>query len=261
MELRSRRLYKQSKDKTLFHQLLQRKPANRLGLRGATEVKEHPWLKYYPWKDLYEKKIESPYKPKFGDNFDATYCNNPDKIGLHTRERYENYLRDEKLKEIFKNFTYVDYEDLRGRDYTTPTKKKKNLQENKDKDKHFLNPHLNVSNFNENSMKKSSQDLTEILNMKLGNREYISGSDAIDSLNKNAYLNNTGKRLELDFKKHCDETAWKIEKEFVRMKKQSNSATTINLLRQYRQANISQNTTNNTSSLYIKKGDSSTANN
>jgi hypothetical protein len=118
-----------------------------------------------------------------------------------------------------------------------------------------------VSNFNENSMKKSSQDLTEILNMKLGNREYISGSDAIDSLNKNAYLNNTGKRLELDFKKHCDETAWKIEKEFVRMKKQSNSATTINLLRQYRQANISQNTTNNTSSLYIKKGDSSTANN
>jgi len=44
--------------------LLQRKPANRLGLRGAQEIKDHAWLKYYPWKDLYEKKLESPFVPK-----------------------------------------------------------------------------------------------------------------------------------------------------------------------------------------------------
>jgi hypothetical protein len=44
--------------------LLQRKAANRLGLRGATELKEHAWLKYYNWKDLYDKKIEPPYVPK-----------------------------------------------------------------------------------------------------------------------------------------------------------------------------------------------------
>lgn len=48
----------------IIFQLLQRKPANRLGLRGAQEVKDHVWLKYYPWKDLYDKKLESPFIPK-----------------------------------------------------------------------------------------------------------------------------------------------------------------------------------------------------
>ena len=42
-----------------FNKLLIRKPENRLGFRGANEVKEHPWIKYYPWNLLYEKKIDS----------------------------------------------------------------------------------------------------------------------------------------------------------------------------------------------------------
>jgi len=33
-------------------------------LRGAQEIKDHAWLKYFPWKDLYEKKLESPFIPK-----------------------------------------------------------------------------------------------------------------------------------------------------------------------------------------------------
>ena len=45
-------------------QLLQRKPSNRLGQTGAAEVKEHSWLKHFPWKDLYQKKLESPFVPK-----------------------------------------------------------------------------------------------------------------------------------------------------------------------------------------------------
>ena len=48
----------------IINRLLQRKPANRLGLRGAIEIKDHAWLKYYPWKDLYDKKLESPFIPK-----------------------------------------------------------------------------------------------------------------------------------------------------------------------------------------------------
>jgi len=44
--------------------LLQRKPINRLGLRGAAEVKDHPWFKDYPWKDLCDKKIAPAYIPK-----------------------------------------------------------------------------------------------------------------------------------------------------------------------------------------------------
>lgn len=44
--------------------MLQRKPANRLGLRGAQEVKDHVWFKNYPWKDLYEKRINPTFVPK-----------------------------------------------------------------------------------------------------------------------------------------------------------------------------------------------------
>lgn len=50
-------------------QLLQRKPSNRLGLRGAAEVKDHPWIKYFDWNNLYEKKIEAPFIPKVFNMF------------------------------------------------------------------------------------------------------------------------------------------------------------------------------------------------
>lgn len=46
------------------YQILQRKPINRLGIRGAAEIKEHPWFQSYPWKELYQKKIKAGYIPK-----------------------------------------------------------------------------------------------------------------------------------------------------------------------------------------------------
>ena len=36
---------------------------NRLGLEGPSEVKNHPWLKNFPWDKLYNKEIEAPYIP------------------------------------------------------------------------------------------------------------------------------------------------------------------------------------------------------
>lgn len=48
----------------LVNKLLERKPINRLGLRGAQEVKEHPWFQDFPWQDLYEKKLVAPFIPK-----------------------------------------------------------------------------------------------------------------------------------------------------------------------------------------------------
>lgn len=50
-----------------INRLLQRKPANRLGLRGPTEVKEHLWFKDYDWKGLYLGKLVSPFIPKNAD--------------------------------------------------------------------------------------------------------------------------------------------------------------------------------------------------
>ena len=88
------------------NKLLQRKPANRLGLRGPTEVKEHKWFKDYPWDKLYLQKLDAPFKTTGKDNFDYRYCNAPDKAGQTTQERYANITQSKKYVEIFQEFYY-----------------------------------------------------------------------------------------------------------------------------------------------------------
>lgn len=39
-----------------INRLIQRKPTNRIGFNGALELKNHGWLKNYPWEKL-KKKI------------------------------------------------------------------------------------------------------------------------------------------------------------------------------------------------------------
>jgi hypothetical protein len=114
-------------------------------LRGAQEAREHAWLKYYPWKDLYEKKIESPFIPKIGDNFDAKYCNAPEKLGNNTREKYEQYLREESFKDCFKDFYFYSNE-------FDPNDKCNS------KDKKLFNPHLNI----QSNYSKSANSLREL---------------------------------------------------------------------------------------------------
>ena len=91
-----------------INRLIQRKPANRLGLRGPTEVKEHLWFKNYDWKNLYLGKLISPFKPKNGDNFDFNYCNEPEKIGPATQERYYNIVTNKKYKDAGVDFNYFN---------------------------------------------------------------------------------------------------------------------------------------------------------
>jgi protein kinase A len=55
--------------------MIQRKPANRLGLNGPSEVKNHPWLRDFPWTDLWNRKIVAPFIPPKEDNFDQKNIN------------------------------------------------------------------------------------------------------------------------------------------------------------------------------------------
>lgn len=55
--------------------MIQRKPMNRLGLNGPAEVKNHPWLKDFPWQDLWDRKIKAPFIPPKEDNFDQKNIN------------------------------------------------------------------------------------------------------------------------------------------------------------------------------------------
>ncbi len=82
-----------------------------MGYFGFHEVKSHPWLEDFPWDDLKAKKLEAPFIPSSGDNFDKKYCETPDKIGNETYERYQSFYRKDNYLDIFLNYTYCDQEE------------------------------------------------------------------------------------------------------------------------------------------------------
>ena len=89
-----------------INKLLIRKPEKRLGYKSIDELKNSQWLKFYPWKELEEKSLSSPFLPEKKDNYDKKYCIGGDKIGLETHQRYEQYKNNENYSKIFYNFTY-----------------------------------------------------------------------------------------------------------------------------------------------------------
>jgi len=137
-----------------INRLLQRKPVNRLGLRGPTEVKEHLWFKGYDWKNLYLGKLKAPFIPKKGDNFDFRYCNGPEKIGLETEERYRLIKGSQKIKECFLAFYYFNrYANNNGQDNNNDNKANK---EGKDVLKLVMkNPHIQYLKEEESESEKN----------------------------------------------------------------------------------------------------------
>ena len=93
-----------------INHLLMRKPDERLGRGGIKELIEHPWLKFYPWKQLENKSLLAPFIPERKDNFDKKYCESVDKISEETKIRYEAILCKKKYKIAFAGFYYVKKE-------------------------------------------------------------------------------------------------------------------------------------------------------
>ena len=89
-----------------FNKLLQKKPELRLGYKGILELKQHRWMKYFPWDKLINKELEAPFIPEKKDNFDKKYCEAVDSINIETKIRYEKYKNDFEYDNLFKNFTY-----------------------------------------------------------------------------------------------------------------------------------------------------------
>ena len=91
-----------------INKMLERKAKNRLGFKGADEVKTHIWFKNFPWKELYLQNMNSPFKPNHGDNFDYNYCNAVEKQGINTKERYVMILSKPEYKIVFNDYYYFD---------------------------------------------------------------------------------------------------------------------------------------------------------
>ena len=150
-----------------INRLIQRKPINRLGLRGSIEVKEHLWFKDFDWKGLYLCRLKAPFVPRQGDNFDHRYCNSQDKNGVNTLERYKNIMNSPKYKEVFLDFKY----------FNRFFKINKNDDDNK---KEFKNPHLifleEDKNENENRLNNDRNNKDDIKSWNnlflIGNEHY-----------------------------------------------------------------------------------------
>jgi hypothetical protein len=141
-----------SESADFINKLLIRRPENRLGFKGVFELKEHPWFKYYPWDDLENKSLPSPFIPENKDNFDKRYCESVDRIGEDTRMRYEDILIDGEYQKVFVNFFYnkdlereKNYDKEKGKSNNNGNSKKKNRNGN-------LN---NINNYNMSSGKNN----------------------------------------------------------------------------------------------------------
>ena len=186
-----------------INKLLQRKPANRLGLRSAKEVKEHPWIKKYPWNDLYNKKIIPSFKPPPGDNFDKKYCNQEEKINASMKAKYEKYLSDPNYANAFDNFDF--YGDLLG-EYKKNKKCKIIIKNGENFIKEdFINPHEN----NQDKYKDKNNILGDIDNNNINNN-YIIEENVTEENNED------------------------IEKKIVKNLQESNSGSNQVLMRHYK---------------------------
>lgn len=168
-----------------------------MGLKGSQEVKDHVWLKYYPWKDLYDKTLASPFNPKVGDNFDSKYCNAVEKIGQQTKDRYDSIMREENNKASFLEFYFYFNEcDLNDR--------------NNNKELKFFNPHTSLVNNKKQEIMPNSRsgidfvrstspsnfesrlNKIKILSSSASNNSLFSKARQMSSINNNSTTGGTG---------------------------------------------------------------------
>lgn len=100
--------------KDFITQLLRKKPADRLGSKGAAEIKAHPWLSKINWKLLSEKKVEAPFKPKITgdydvDNFDSEFTKEE---AMNSVIPNSNMGLVNRYQKEFKGFSYMPTNDL-----------------------------------------------------------------------------------------------------------------------------------------------------
>ena len=156
----------------LINKLILRKPEQRLGKGGIEEIKQHPWLKFFNWKDLYLHKYISPFIPMQGENYDKKFCNYDENITEHTKIRYKNIVQSMQYKFIFDDYKYYD----RSQDHIM--KKEINKEMNFSFEKNY---NINFSNNkNINDIIKKSQN---IANEKTRNKKSGIGKYTLENLN------------------------------------------------------------------------------
>ena len=145
--------------------LLMRKEKKRLGSKnGIKELKEHPWLKYYPWKELSNKTLPAPFIPEKIDNFDKKYCESIDEISEETQLRYEEIMLCTHFNTAFSDFYFNKNETKRNNDIKDDSEENDNNNneekiENNEKSEIKKNIINSGKEFDEKNKKNDSKEL------------------------------------------------------------------------------------------------------
>ena len=185
-----------------INKLIQRKPNERLGFNGIKEIKNHPWLKYFNWKDLYVLKMKAPYIPNHSeDNFDTNYCNLKVNNGFKTLDRYLQIELSGNYTNCFDDFAYYDRRKDNNIKYIKTEENCLNKLNSKesliDLSKYLDNNNNNTiennknnnSNNNTNNIENDSTCEESIVNGKL-NKKNKSRNSLIESNNYNKDIEN-----------------------------------------------------------------------
>ena len=185
-----------------INKLLIRNPEERLGFKGIIELKEHLWLKYYPWNLMYNKVLPPPFIPSDKGNYDEKYCKGVDYIGEETKFRYEDIFLEENYDSCFKEFYYNIDEDKKRIDeiILMSNNKKIDKENNENKNMSRKNIKINIDNNSENKINspKSKNKNMKLREKRVKNNENKKSNFILINFNINNITNNNIERKKIN---------------------------------------------------------------
>ena len=174
-----------------INKLLKRKEQERLGSKnGIKELKEHIWMKYYPWKDLSNKTLAAPFIPDKIDNYDKNYCENTDKISEETQYRYEEIMLRTHFNTAFSDFFYNknDIKNIENNKYENSENEEEESKDEEESKESNTNNNIKSpqKDIKENISDKESES-KEVKNINEQNDNNISNKNDKENINN---LNN-----------------------------------------------------------------------
>ena len=185
-----------------INKLLIRNPEERLGFGGVQDLKQHLWLKYYPWNLMYNKALPPPFIPSDKGNYDEKYCKGVDYIGEETKLRYEEIFLEENYDSCFKEFYYNIDEDKKRIDEIIFMSNNKNAtkESNANKNMSRRNIKINIDNNLENKIysPKSKNKNMKLKERRIKNNENKKSNFILINFNINNITNNNIERKKIN---------------------------------------------------------------
>ena len=163
-----------------INKLLIKNPNERLGSKGFSELKFHPWLRFYDWKSTYLKKEKAPFIPP-----KKVICSEEieSDVSQENSKKLQKIKSGELIKKAFKDFKY----------FNKYSKKCLKTREN------YVNPHAFYDEIeNRNKFKSIAEHIEKMEKIKEASKNKRFGSmSPVEAVKTKIY---TGKTRSEEFK-------------------------------------------------------------